>query len=82
MVEWYELVAVVVSFLIGMIGANSYYKKFKNTLKEVKDVVDSLGEVFETLDNALKDDNISADEVRMIYAKIKKLYEELNDLLS
>ena len=77
----YELVGVVVSFAVGVIGASKYYKKFKQKLKEVREVVDAISTLMNDLDNAFADDKITKEEVEKIYKDLKKLYKELVDII-
>jgi len=63
----YEVAAVVVSFLIGLIAARQYYVKFKKKLHDVRELIAAI-------DDALKDDRVTKDE-------IQKILNEAEDLL-
>ena len=60
--ELLNVIAVVVSFLIGLISASAYYQKFKKALKTVRNCID-------TLDNALADDKLTKEEVKLIWER-------------
>lgn len=67
-VEIYELVAVVVSFVIGIIAARAYYGKFKTTLRNVRNCIDAI-------DDALADDTITKEEVQRIVEYCKRIID-------
>jgi len=58
--EVYEVVAVLVSFLIGLIASRQYYKKFKAVLNQITTCLDEIHE-------ALEDDQLTKEEVKEIY---------------
>jgi len=62
----YEVVAVVVSFLMGFGVAKLYYARFKSILHEMREVIDAM-------DDALKDDRVTKDEVQKIVGEAKDL---------
>ena len=66
MVEWFEFVAAVVSFVIGLVSAKVYYRKFKKKLHEIRECIDAI-------DNALEDDKITKEEVKQIVNKCKEI---------
>lgn len=67
-VEIYELVAVVVSFVIGIIAARAYYSKFKTTLRNVRNCIDAI-------DDAFADDTITKEEVQRIVEHCKRIID-------
>lgn len=67
-VEIYELVAVVVSFVIGIIAARAYYSKFKTTLRNVRNCIDAI-------DDALADDTITKEEAQRIVEYCKRIID-------
>lgn len=69
-VSIYEVVAVVVSFLIGLVVSRAYYKKFKEILHQVRDCIDAI-------DTAFEDDSLTKEEVRDIYEKCIKPIKEV-----
>lgn len=56
----YEVVAVLVSFGIGVIASKRYYQKVKVSVKELKECI-------ETVEKALEDDKVTKEEVRAIF---------------
>jgi len=68
MVELYEVVAVVVSFLIGLIAGRQYYGVFKKKLHQVRDCIDAI-------DDALQDDTLTKEEVRRIVENCRKIVD-------
>lgn len=60
--ELYDVIAVIISFSIGLIAGKVYYGKFKDALH-------SLRECITAIDNAFADDSISKEEVKEIYEK-------------
>jgi uncharacterized membrane protein YciS (DUF1049 family) len=67
-IEIYELVAVVVSFIVGLIVSKQYYSKFKAKLSQVR-------RCFDRLDDALADDTISKSEAKEIFENCKQIFE-------
>ena len=65
----YEVAAVVVSFIIGLIIARQYYKRFKAKLHELRELVDAV-------DDSLKDNRITRDEIQKIVDKAKDLLDD------
>lgn len=70
MTDIYAVVAVVASFVIGLIVSKQYYKKFKNTLHKIRNCIDSI-------DSALQDDKITKEEIQQIVNNCKKILEDL-----
>lgn len=69
-VEIYEFVAVVVSFVTGIIAARAYYGKFKTMFRNVRNCIDAI-------DNALTDDKVTKEEVKEIVDRCKGLLSGL-----
>jgi len=65
----YEVVAVVVSFIIGLVVSRQYYRKFKGVLHDVRVCID-------TIDDALADDTVTKEEVKQIVSNCKKIIED------
>jgi len=66
----YEVIAVGSSFLLGLVVARHYYKQFKAILHEVRELIDAI-------DDTLKDNRVTKDEIQKIVDEAKDL---LNDL--
>jgi len=64
--EVYEVVAVIVSFVIGYIVTRAYYQKFKEKLHQIRECLDRV-------DEALADDTITKEEVQRIYEECSKI---------
>jgi uncharacterized membrane protein YciS (DUF1049 family) len=67
-IEIYELIAVVVSFIVGLIVSKQYYSKFKAKLSQVRRCLDRL-------DDALADNKISKEEAKEIFESCKQIFE-------
>jgi uncharacterized membrane protein YciS (DUF1049 family) len=67
-IEIYELTAVVMSFIVGLIVSKQYYAKFKAKLSQVRRCLDRL-------DDALADDTISKSEAKEIFENCKQIFE-------
>lgn len=65
-VNTYELIAVAISFVIGLVSGRAYYSKFKRTLQCVRNCIDAI-------DNALTDDKVTKEEVKEIVDRCKGL---------
>ena len=81
MVEWYEFVAVVVSFVIGIVGASGYYRKFKKAMKEAVSKFEEVMKCVKSIDQAFEDDKITKEEVKMIWDNCKFIIKEFEDIV-
>lgn len=61
----YEVVAVLVSFGIGVIASKRYYQKVKVSVKELKECI-------ETVEKALEDDKVTKEEVSKLFKECVK----------
>jgi len=74
MTDVYNVISVVVTFLIGLIAGGAvtrmYYKKFKDAVHAVRECIDAV-------DDALADDKVERSEVQRIVENCKKIVNEL-----
>ncbi|MEN3051791.1 MAG: hypothetical protein ABC596_08295 [Candidatus Methanosuratincola petrocarbonis] len=68
MVDVWEVVAVVGSFVIGLLVSKAYYGRFKKLLHQLRMCIDSI-------DDALSDDTLTREEVKKIVENCKKIVE-------
>lgn len=61
----YEIVAVLVSFGIGVVATRRYYQKVKASVKELKECI-------EVVEKALEDDRITKEEVNRLFKECIK----------
>ncbi|RLG82352.1 MAG: hypothetical protein DRO40_07925 [Thermoprotei archaeon] len=66
--EVYEVIAVISSFIIGLIVGRQYYKRFKEILHKVRICIDAV-------DDALADDTVTKEEVRKIVENCRRILE-------
>jgi len=81
MTEWYEFVAVVVSFVMGIVGASGYYRKFKKAIKEAVSKLEEITKCIKSIDQALEDDKITKEEVKVIWDNCKFIIRELENMI-
>ena len=80
-VTLYDLVAVVITFVITLIGTSSYYRKFKKTLKEGADVVSSVNTLIHDIREALEDDQLTKEEVKKIIDDSQNVIREFEEFV-
>jgi len=77
----YDLIAVVITFVISLIGTSTYYRKFKKTLKEGADVITSVSTLLNDIKNALDDDQLTKEEVKKIMDDSQNIIEEFQEFV-
>lgn len=75
---------LIVIFILGVITSLFYqrYSLVKMVLTEINDITKALSNVTETLVVSLEDDEVSEEEYAMIVESVRKLVDQLDDLLS
>ena len=77
----YDSIAVVITFVITLIGTSSYYRKFKKTLKEGVDVITSVNTLLNDIKNALDDDQLTKEEVKKIMDDSQHVVKEFEEFV-
>jgi len=77
----FEVLATLISFAVGLVGASKYYKKFKKVVVEGAEVVEDVSSLMSTIKTALADDNLTKEEVREIFEKSQDVVEEFNEFV-
>lgn len=76
-----ELIAIILSFLIGSGLVSAYLIIVKNKLKQISTVLVALSRVVVTLDEALRDDKITKEEVEQLVKEVTDLVEIIKQLI-
>jgi len=66
--NWYDVLAVVISFVVGFLASRISYQKVKEKLEQVS-------ECLKAVSDALADDTITRDELKRIVESCKKIIE-------
>jgi len=66
--NWYDVLAVVISFVVGFLASRVSYQKVKVKLGQVS-------ECLKAVSDALADDTITRDELKRIVESCKKIIE-------
>lgn len=61
----YEVVAVLISFVIGVLASSRYYKRVKIAIDEITDCLN-------VIEQALEDDRITKEEVNKLFKECIK----------
>lgn len=71
-----ELIALVITTLLGVFGTSKYWLKAKKVLAAGKEVVDA----YEALNDALADDKLTSDEIKRIQKEGKEAVDAIKGL--
>ncbi|MHA1288060.1 MAG: hypothetical protein ACTSPB_11715 [Candidatus Thorarchaeota archaeon] len=80
-VDVLDVIATVVSFLVGLGGASKYYRKFKRVVVEGADVFIEMRDLMKTIKEAVKDDNITKEEMEKILDESDDVIKEYNEFV-
>lgn len=71
-----ELIALIITTLLGVFGTSKYWLKAKKILAAGKEVVDA----YEALNEALADDKLTSDEIKRIQKEGKEAVNAIKGL--
>ena len=71
-----ELIALIITTLLGVFGTSKYWLKAKKVLAAGKEVVDA----YEALNEALADDKLTSDEIKRIQKEGKEAVNAIKGL--
>lgn len=75
----YELIAVVGTFLIGLVAGAVRWRKFKKVVTEFSDTIEATNQLINTITTALEDDRLTKEEVKAIVTSAQNVIKEFEE---